>query len=221
MRPTLLVLAVALVTTACSPSVDDSTSTTLPASTTTSTKGGTTTTSAGPSDGVTYPLDPSTVDDLPDVLVERIGAPMPDPDLTITGPGDLDRWLAEWLDWYSWVQANPTDDPAVLTVGLVPETANLERTADGFRTLRQRGHHFLGDAFHPVGVTGTFDEQFEDGLILRVVVVAGPGNPTYVVDGAGAVVSVTDPIDEETQLFLPLRKNEEGEWTVENIEVLG
>src|SRR5690606_31732051 len=69
---------------------------------------------------IDYPLDPRTVNDLPASLADRIGAPEPDPDLAIEGPDDATRWVDEWLGWFSWINANPTEGIDALEHAAVP-----------------------------------------------------------------------------------------------------
>lgn len=221
---------------ACTSGADNTTTTSsqpattsTTAQTTTSTVNTTSTTTPPPSTteaeadpwSIDYPLDVDTVDDIPDVLTDRIGAPEPDPDLAVEGPDDVERWVDEWLGWFSWVNANPAEGIEALEGGVVPGGAFYEDTLAALETRRDEGTRLLGFAFVPMQVSGTFDEFFESRQALRMVVVASDTIPRYIVDGAGTV-TVSEPLGGETTLALLLRYLEgEGEWILESLEVLG
>jgi hypothetical protein len=169
---------------------------------------------------IDYPLDVDTVDDIPDLLTDRIGAPEPDPDLAVEGPDDVERWVDEWLGWFSWVNANPAEGIDALEHGVVPGGVFYEDTNAALETRRAEGTRLLGYAFVPMEVSGTFDELFENRQALRVVVVASDTIPRYIVDEAG-VLMVSEPLGGETTLALLLRYLEgEREWILESLEVL-
>ena len=96
----LLFVAVALAVASCTQSGDAPTTTAPPAETTTTTAPTAPTTSSSTTTSslattttidpgeIDYPENPDTVDDLPEALTVHIGAPMPDPDLRISGPDD-------------------------------------------------------------------------------------------------------------------------------------
>ncbi|MFP3881906.1 MAG: hypothetical protein ACLFRT_14240 [Actinomycetota bacterium] len=171
---------------------------------------------------VDYPLEAGTVDDLPSVLTDTIGAEEPDPDLSIEGPDDIDRWVEEWLNWFSWVNANPEAGIEALEHGVIPTSAFYEETVAALESRQEEGNRLLGYAFVPHGVTGTFDEFFERHELLRLVVVASDTIPRYVVDQDGSVVTIHEPLGGETDLLISLRLREgEQEWVLENIEVAG
>jgi len=199
------------------PPTTTTTTTTFPAPTTAPT---TTTTLFNPA-AIDYPANPATVADIPAELTAFIDAPMPDPDLSITGPEDLDRWTRGWLAWLAWVHANPAEGAEALHVNMLPgseqfdslHTALLDRAAAG-----QRG---LGGGFAPVKVTGTFDQFFEDKTLFQIVLTTG-GPPGYLVDEKGRVVSVGTGIEGEVIVSGALRYIEErDEWIMETFEVLG
>jgi hypothetical protein len=169
-----------------------------------------------------YPLDADTVDDLPSVLSDKVGAPEPDPDLTIGGPEDIDRWVNEWLGWFSWVNANPTEGIDALDHAVIPGSVFYEDTLAALEARRDEGTRLLGFAFVPGEVSATFDEFFERKELLRLVVVAADTIPRYIVDEAGSVVTIHEPLGGETTIRLLLRYLEgEGEWVLENLEVVG
>jgi hypothetical protein len=168
-----------------------------------------------------YPLDAETVDDLPSVLSDKIGAPEPDPDLTIEGPEDIDRWVNEWLGWFSWVNANPAEGVDALEHAVIPGGVFYEETHAALEARRDEGQRLLGFAFVPGEVSATFDEFFERRELLRLVVVAADIIPRYIVDEAGSVVTIHEPLGGETTIRLVLRYLEgEGEWVLENLEVV-
>jgi hypothetical protein len=234
MRLTRLPALVAVLAVACTNSANDPTTTESNTSTTqtmvepTTTSTATTTTvpttaTSVPDDpwSVDYPLDAQTVDDLPSVLTDKIGASEPDPDLTVKGPDDLDRWVNEWLDWFSWVNANPMEGADALEHAVIPAGTFYEETAAALESRVDEGSRLLGYAFVPNDVTATFDEFFERGELLRMVVVGADTIPRYVVDESGSVVEIHEPLGGETTLRLLLRFREgEGEWVLENIEVV-
>ena len=168
-----------------------------------------------------YPLDAETVDDLPSVLSDKIGAPEPDPDLTIEGPEDIDRWVNEWLGWFSWVNANPAEGVDALEHAVIPGGVFYEETHAALEARRDEGQRLLGFAFVPGEVSATFDEFFERRELLRLVVVASDTIPRYIVDEARSVVTIHEPLGGETTIRLLLRYREgEGEWVLENLEVV-
>lgn len=219
---------------ACNSASEEPTILTVPRTTATSAIGTTTTppiTAASVSPTTTlavdpwtieYPLVADTVDDLPAVLTDRIDAEQPDPDLTIDGPEDLDLWLREWLSWFSWVNANPDAGSEALERNVIPGSAFFESTQTALASHVDESQRVLGFAFKPVESSGTFDEFFDRQELLRLVVIAVDEIPSYVVDESGAVVTIREPQGGEATLRLLLRyREEEGEWVLENLEVLG
>lgn len=172
-------------------------------------------------DGVVFPTDPQTVDDLPAFLTAPIDAPMPDPDLTVSGPEDAERWIAEWVMWMAWVRANPQQSQDDIDAGWLPETPMAEDTISGLAQSAADGVRVLGWPFYPISVSGTFDAAFENGQLLNLIVVADGRVPTYTIDSSGVVIDVRESFETETTLRLVLRPNEEEEWRVEAIEVVG
>jgi hypothetical protein len=229
-------LGVALLLASCTSASDDTTttsaepSTTVTTGTTTTVSTSTTATTVAPVTSTTigedpwsieYPLDATTVDDLPAALGDRIGGPELDPDLAIEGPDDITRWVDEWLGWFSWINANPSEGIDALEHAAVPGSTFYEDTVAALQDRAADGTRLLGYAFAPMEVSGTFDEFFERGELLRLVVVAADTIPRYVIDDAGAVVSITEPLGGETTLRLLLRQRvEDGEWILENLEVV-
>jgi hypothetical protein len=218
----------------CTSTANDPT-TTIAQPTTTSTTEATTTTSAAttttapttntthPDDpwSAAYPLDAETLDDLPSVLSSKVGAPEPNPDLTIGGPEDIDRWVDEWLGWFSWVNANPAEGIDALDHAVIPGSVFYKYTLAALEARRDEGQRLLGFAFVPGEVSATFDEFFERRELLRLVVVASDTIPRYIVDEAGSVVTIHEPLGGETTIRLVLRYREgEGEWVLENLEVV-
>lgn len=198
----------------------ETTSTTSTVSTTTSP----TTSTTSPDDpwSADYPLDAETIDDLPSVLSSKVDAPEPDPDLTIEGPEDIERWVNEWLGWFSWVNANPSEGIDALDYAVIPGSVFYEDTLAALEARRDEGTRLFGFAFVPGEVSATFDEFFERKELLRLVVVAADTIPRYIVDEAGSVVTIHEPLGGETTIRLLLRYLEgEGEWVLENLEVVG
>lgn len=236
MKRTLLV-AVALVVASCSQSdqPDPTTSVAPPPQETTTTTTSTTsppttsTATAPPVATITlasfadladidFPDDPQTVDDLPEALTARIGAPIPDPDLTLEEPQDVDRWLAEWLGWAASLQANPTSDPEVLSDGLLAGTEIIEEWQAALAGRVAQGERFLGYPFIPTGIAlTTFDDAFREGKVFTLVINASSPYPGYTVDESGAVVGILPAQDFSVPLELTLRPNGGGEWVVSNL----
>lgn len=208
-----------------STSAETSTTTVRTTTTTSPTTTSPTTTTPAIQDpwAVDYPLEADTVDDLPGVLTDKIVAPEPDPDLTIEGPDDdLGRWVDEWLNWFSWVNANPAEGSLALDHAVVPGGVFYEDTVAALDSRQEAGERLLGYAFRPIDVSGTFDEFFERGELLRLVVGAEDTIPRYVIDSTGSVVTIHEPLGGETTLRLLLRYVEgEGEWILESLEVVG
>lgn len=201
------------------PVVPPPTTTTTTVATTTTTSPSTATTEDPWS--VDYPLEAETVDDLPSVLTDRIGAPEPNPVLSVEGPEDVHRWVDEWLGWFSWVNANPADGVEALDHAVIPVSTFYEETTAALEARLDEGTRLLGFAFVPVEVSATFDEFFERRELLRLVVVASDTIPRYIVDEAGSVVTIHEPLGGETTIRLVLRYREgEGEWVLENLEVV-
>jgi len=167
---------------------------------------------------IVFPDDPQTVNDLPDALTARIGAPIPDPDLTLEGPEDVDRWLTEWLSWAASIQANPTDDADVLSDGLLAGTEIIEEWQAALAGRVAQGERFLGFAFIPTGIVlTTFDEDFREGKLFTLVVNASSPYPGYTVDEGGSVVDILPAQEFSVPLELTLRPNGGGEWVVSNL----
>ena len=189
-------------------------------SATTSLPATTTTTTVNPGE-IDYPENPDSVDDLPDALTGYIDAPMPDPDLRISGPDDLDRWMAGWQDWLGWVYANPAQGAEQLDVNMVPGSEQYEGIRAALIDRAEAEQRLLGGGFLPTSLSGTFDEFFEDKTALRIVMIAG-GPPSYLVDDTGQVVSVFAGLDGEVSISALLRYHKErNEWLMETFEVLG
>ena len=226
-------MAAALVAAGCTQSSDPATTTAPPAETPTTTAPTTTTTASstttsslattttiGPGE-IDYPENPDTVDDLPEALTVHIGAPMPDSDLRISGPDDLDRWMAGWLDWLAWVNANPAQGAEQLDVNMVPASQQFEDIQAALTDRAEAEQRLLGGGFLPTSLTGTFDEFFEGKTALRIVMISG-GPPSYLVNDAGDVVTVFEGIDGEVSVSALLRyEKERDEWLMETFEVLG
>lgn len=230
-----IVAAVVFLLVACTPSADSSSTTTqtpvtsFVATTTTTTP---TTASTSPTnttaaeglpnlEGVTFPIDPQTVDDLPAFMTAPIDAPAPDPDLTVDGPEDAEKWIGEWVQWMAWVRANPEQSQESLDEGWLPETPMADDTLTGLNQSATNGLRVLGWPFFPISVSGTFDEFFENDQLLSVIVVADGRVPTYTIDSSGAIVEVRAAFETQSTLRLILRPNGEGEWRVEAIETSG
>lgn len=228
-----LLIAVALVAVSCTQSSDPTTTTaqppqttsTTPATTTTTTSATTTTSVATTTtvrEGeIVYPENPETVDDLPDALTVHIDAPIPEPDLSIAGPEDLDRWMTGWLDWLAWANANPAQGAEQLDVNMVPSSQQYEDMEAALTDRAEAGQRLLGGGFLPTNLTGTFDDFFDDKTALRIVMIAA-GPPSYLIDSTGDVVSVFEGIDGEVSISALLRyEQERDEWLMETFEVLG
>ena len=229
----ILIMVVALVAASCTQSSDPTTTTvplpqtttttaptsiTATSSTTTSTVATTTTADSGE---IEYPENPDSIDDVPEALTVHIGAPMPDPDLRIAGSDDLDRWMAGWLDWLAWTNANPAQGAEQLDVNMVPASQQYEDIQAALIDRAEAEQRLLGGGFLPTSLSGTFDEFFEDKTALRIVMVAG-GPPSYLVNDAGDVVSVSQGIDGEVSISAILRYEKgRDEWLMETFEVLG
>lgn len=209
-------------------STTSATSTTITLAVTTTTTAPTTTTSRPVTSTsvpdltlADYPANPETLEEIPEALVAYIGAPMPDPDLTISGPEDLDSWMSGWLDWLAWTHANPAEGSEQLEVNMVPGTDQFAELQAALVERAEAGNHLLGGGFLPVSLSGTFDEFFEDKSALRVTIVA-QSPPSYLVDGDGDVVSVFDALEGEVTVSALLRYDaKRDEWLMETFEVLG
>lgn len=231
-------LALVLLVSACQTRAENPTTTSTTASTSTTvvesttTVRQTTTTSATSTtvqsttscvalDETNYPEDPATVDDLPDPLPTCIEAALPDPDLSITGPEDLDRWMVGWLDWLAWLHAHPAEGAEQLQVNMIPGSDLYEEIRSALIDRAEAGQRLLGGGFVPVSLSGTFDEFFEDKTALRIVMVA-EGPPSYLVSESGEVVSVFEGLEGEVTVSALLRYDgERDEWVMETFEVLG
>lgn len=233
-RGWIVVVLMAVLAAACTGGEPSETSSTQPPTSTTVQQTSTTTdmtgTTAPPTTQVPeddpwtteYPLDPATVDDLPAVLTWRIDAAEPIPNLEVAGAEHTERWVNEWLSWFAWVNANPTDGAAALDHAVVPQSAFYEDSLVALEARQQDGTRLLGFAFVPVEVSGTFDEFFESREALRLVVIASDTIPRYVIDDTGTVVSVHEPGGGQTTLRLLLRYSEGMEgWILEGLEVVG
>ncbi|NND83883.1 MAG: hypothetical protein HKN46_01905, partial [Acidimicrobiia bacterium] len=106
-----VVACICVVVVACADGAGTTTSTAPaaePASTTRPTVV-TTTTSVPPTTSTTVPETTTTTvtSEVPAELLALIGAPMPEVDLTIEGPEDVERWISDFFLWENWVVANP------------------------------------------------------------------------------------------------------------------
>lgn len=181
---------------------------------------------------IDYPENPATVDDLPEALTFHIDGPMPDPDLSISGPEDLDRWMTGWLDWYDWVFANPAQGVEHLDVNMTAlfsqmfadlrsDLVDLADVGQKLLDLADADQKRLGGGFVPSSLAGSFNELFDDKIALAVGVVAGVA-PSYIVDRAGDVVSMSEGSDGEVLISAVLRYDQErDEWLMQSFEVLG
>lgn len=229
MRRALLLVAVIGVA-SCSGSSDPTTTTaqsgqttetTAPTTVTSPPTSSVTTTTTVPPGEIEYPEAPDTVDDLPDALTSYLGAPMPIPDLSIDGPDDLDLWMAGWLDWLAWVNANPAEGAEELSVNLVPGSEQFEDIRTALLDRAAANQQLLGGGFIPTSLSGSFDEFFGDKTALRIVMIAG-GPPSYLIDEAGEVISVFAGLDGQVTVSALLRYvTERDEWVMETFEVLG
>lgn len=228
----LLIVVALMALAGCSGSSDATTTTARSVTSTQATSSTTTITSSPPATSSTtsttigsgeidYPENPGTVDDIPDALTAYIGAPMPDPDLGIAGPDDLDSWMTGWLDWLAWVHANPAEAADQLGTNMIPGSEQFSELRAALAERAEAGQRLLGGGFIPVSTSGTFDELFEDKTALRIVMVT-QGPPSYLVDENGRVVSVFEGLDGGVTVSALLRFDpEREEWLMETFEVLG
>lgn len=192
-------------------STTTTTSTTAPATTTTVTQ----LPAYTDLETVEFPQVPKTVEDLPSEIVRLIDAPVPDPDLTLTGPDDIERWLVQWLHWAAWVQANPEPGMDSLELGLLSDTEMIIQWRAALEGRVQRGERFLGYPFIPTEILlTTFDEDFTEGKVFTLVVTATNPHPGYTIDSRGTVIDVLAAQDFTVPLELTLRPDGGGEWVV-------
>lgn len=232
MRTRMLLLGLLL--TACQTATTPSaTVTEQTQATTTTTDGSTTTTRTSTSSttvvtrsliwldigGVEFPTDPETVTDLPQIMTRYLDAPMPNPDLSLTGPDDAERWMSEWLDWMAWAGANPEQSKDSVDVGWLLTSPQGEATRTGLEEQAADGTRSLGIPFYPTAITGTFDEFFEQGQVLNLFVEVEDRVPTYTIDSSGSVIEVRELSEQAPTLRLVLRQDKEGRWLVEQIVV--
>jgi hypothetical protein len=143
---------------------------------------------------------------------------MPQPDLTLESEADFGRWLFEWINWYTWLSANPTDDPEVLAVGFMPDTDEFQRQIEIFRTQIEAGRRTLGwwlnvDRVRP-GDTGAMFEQRVGGAILAD---GSQSYPVFVVNAGGEVLGELRTDKELIAAFSV--GNVEERWRVEFLDV--
>ena len=170
---------------------------------------------------IDYPENPATVDDLPEALTFHIDGPMPDPDLRISGPEDLDRWMTGWLDWYDWVYANPAQGVEQLDVNVVSFGQMFADLRAALADSAESGERVLGGGFVPSKLSGTFDEYFDGKYALRLGILADV-SPSYIVDRTGDVVSMAEGSDGEVLISALLRYDQErDEWLMQTFDVLG
>jgi len=164
---------------------------------------------------IAYPDDPRTIDDLPDLLTDLVGAPMPEPNLMLDSEADFERWLHEWINWYTWLAANPTDDPDVLAVGFVPDTDEFERQIGFSRQEVEKGHRTLGwwarvQSINPLGSDSMFDQRVAGVIGFE----ATQPYPVYAIDNDGVVVATVES-PEVFPIAMTVRNGEEVGWRVE------
>ena len=153
------------------------------------------------------------------MFADLVDQPAPDPDLTIAGPDDADRWVQEWLTWSAWLGANPQQGIEQVGEGWIPDTPQGQGTIDGLEQLGD-GRRF-SVPFSPISVSGSFDQAFDDGQFLLLVVQSDNRIPGYTVDASGTVTDVRASDEDPVDILLSLRPDEEGEWRVESIDVQG
>lgn len=104
----LVAACVCVVVVACAPTgaeVGPTTTTSVVTTVTTTTTSSTTTTIVAPTTSPSTTTVPES--EVPAELLALIGAPMPEVDLTIDGPEDVERWFADFFRWEDWLVANP------------------------------------------------------------------------------------------------------------------
>ncbi|MDH4118334.1 MAG: hypothetical protein OEW30_13195, partial [Acidimicrobiia bacterium] len=152
-----------------------------------------------------------------DLLTDLVGAPMPEPNLMLDSEADFERWLHEWINWYTWLAANPTDDPDVLAVGFVPDTDEFERQIELQRTRIAENRFTLGwwslvSNIRP----STSGAMFEQRVGGTVVFDASQAYPRYSVSGSGSLLEIAESSEGAVVAF-SLRNGEEVGWRIEFI----
>ncbi len=202
-------MCVALV--ACAPTgAEDVPATTAPAVTTPAT---TTTMTSSTTAVPTTTTSPSTTtvpeSEVPAELLALIGAPMPEVDLTIEGPEDVERWIEEFLRWEAWAAANPAK-------GL----ATLENVAAGhYLHTQEEGLPKMLDA-RVVSVGGGLlvrraEASFDDAAvgILAVVFETTQASPIFTLDADTLeVVQTLEPEGNWVVSDAILIQGREGRW---------
>lgn len=163
------------------------------------------------------PEDATTVDELPTGIADQFDTTAPQPDLTLAGPEDLDRWLTQWIAWMIWIGANPTEGADQVEVGWIPGTPQADATVQGLTELAERNQRTWTLPFNPTSATGTFDDLFESNQILTVFVDIDDTIPSYTIESDGTV-ETTSPSGEQLTIRLVLRPDENNQWRVEQIQ---
>lgn len=167
---------------------------------------------------IDYPEDPQTVEDLPQVLQDLIGAPMPEPNLLLESEEDFPRWLDEWIGWYTWLIANPTDDPDVLAVGFVPGTDEFEGQVEIARTQSEKGRRSVGwwlvveDIESLPRSAAMFDQRVAGAILFRGYV----DYPMFAIASDGAVLDAR-MIQMRATVELGVSNGQEEGWRVVSI----
>ena len=208
MRRLVAVLCVALV--ACAGEVGTTTLPTVaPTAAPTVTTTTTTTTTVPGTTTTTMPVTTTTkASEVPAELLALIGAPMPEVDLTIEGPEDVERWIAEFLRWENWLVANP--EVEIGDVGLVGEYgASLQ---EGRERATERGLRVLSGGLD----IGLAEVRFGDAGLgyVRLVVDATRRRPSYLVEWDGKLVSVSEPDGTPLIADVLLELDAGGRWGI-------
>ncbi|UCG40545.1 MAG: hypothetical protein JSV07_08870 [Acidimicrobiia bacterium] len=157
MRRFVAVLCVVLV--ACA---GESMTTSSPSSPAPVASGSVTTTAPPPTATSTVAPTATIESEVPSELLALIGAPMPEVDLTIDGPEDVERWISEFLRWEAWTSANPVE--ALLEIDDFATGAYLSGRKEGLGRLVDAGLLGVGGELELRGLE-VEDADIDVGLV--------------------------------------------------------
>lgn len=204
MRRFVAVLCVVLV--ACA---GESMTTSSPSSPAPVASGSVTTTAPPPTATSTVAPTTTIESEVPSELLALIGAPMPEVDLTIDGPEDVERWISEFLRWEAWTYANPAEATPVLEDFSTGHY--FSGRSDGLPNLVDAGVVGVGGDLELRIVEASLDD-FGVGL-LSVVVEARRSSDRFTLDAlTHEVLRITEPTDAWVVSDLVLMLVPGGRW---------
>ena len=206
----LVAACVCVVVVACAPTeaeVGQTTTTSVVTTAATTTTSSTTTTIVAPTTSPSTTTVPES--EVPAELLALIGAPMPEVDLTIDGPEDVERWFADFFRWEDWIKANAGLTELDLAFGMAGEY--LAGMSEGVQRADEAGLVVLGGGLDFDSVEAEFGDAAIGVIYLRVTTTLS--EPVFTVDPSTLeLVNVRRPSGEWVASDVYLSQAPEGHW---------